>query len=280
MISNSKTNVTVVQEELHRGAVLQKALDSNSNSMRSIPLAAALAVACVSAWSALPDEIQVYTDDLEAPGEHGMELHINTTPKGRSTPDYPGEVVPHHGLRITPELSFGLAQHWDAGIYLPFVRSGEGTEYFAGPRLRLKWLPVRPAEGNAGYFAGINWEVSFVERKFEQARRTAEIRPIVGYRSADWLLAFNPNIDTDLAGSQKGELIFAPAFKAARNVYSQTALGVEYYAEFGRLSNFAPQSQQSHTLFLVVDTHRFNFGIGRGLNGASDRWTVKGIISF
>jgi hypothetical protein len=55
---------------------------------------------------------------------------------------------------------------------------------------------------------------------------------------------------------------------------------VEYYAELGRLSNFAPQSQQSHTLFLVVDTHRFNFGIGRGLNGASDRWTVKGIISF
>jgi hypothetical protein len=47
-----------------------------------------------------------------------------------------------------------------------------------------------------------------------------------------------------------------------------------------RLSNFAPQSEQSHTLFLVVDTHRFNFGIGRGLTGASDRWTVKGIISF
>jgi hypothetical protein len=248
--------------------------------MRSILLAAALSVACASAWSALPDEIQVYTDDLEAPGERGMELHINTTPKGRSTSDYPGEIVPHHGLRVTPELSFGLAQHWDAGIYLPFVRSAEGTEYFAGPRFRLKWIPVRPAEGDAGYFAGINWEVSFVERRFEQARRTAEIRPIVGYRNPDWLLAFNPIIDTDLAGSQKRELIFAPAFKAARSVSGQTALGVEYYAELGRLSNFAPQSQQSHTLFLVVDAHRFNFGIGRGLNGASDRWTVKGIISF
>jgi hypothetical protein len=248
--------------------------------MRSILLAATLSVACASAWSALPDEIQVYTDDLEAPGERGMELHINTTPKGRSTPDYPGEIVPHHGLRVTPELSFGLAQHWDAGLYLPFIRSAEGTEYFAGPRFRLKWIPVRPAEGDAGYFAGINWEVSFVERRFEQARRTAEIRPIVGYRNADWLLAFNPIIDTDLAGSQKGELMFAPAFKAACSVSGQTALGVEYYAELGRLSNFAPQSQQSHTLFLVVDTHRFNFGIGRGLNGASDRWTVKGIISF
>jgi hypothetical protein len=212
--------------------------------------------------------------------ERGMELHINTTPKGRSTPDYPGEVVPHHGLRVTPELSFGLAPRWDAGIYLPFVRSAEATEYFAGPRFRLKWVPFRPAEGDAGYFAGINWEASFVERKFEQARRTIEIRPIIGYRNSDWLLSFNPIIDADLAGPQKGVLTFAPAFKLARTVSDRTALGVEYYAQLGRLSKFAPQSEQVHTLFLVIDTQRFNFGVGRGLNGASDRWTIKGIISF
>ncbi|TMH09602.1 MAG: hypothetical protein E6H68_18115 [Betaproteobacteria bacterium] len=56
------------------------------------------------AGAALSDEIQVYTDDINAPGEFGLELHINTTPKGRRVPDYPGEVVPNHGLRITPEL--------------------------------------------------------------------------------------------------------------------------------------------------------------------------------
>lgn len=188
--------------------------------------AAALAAACPPAWSALPDEIQVYTDDLEAPGERGLELHINTTPKGRSTPGYPGEVVPHRGLRVTPELSFGLAPHWDAGMYLPFVRSAEGTEYFAGPRFRLKWVPVRPAEGDAGYFAGLNWEVSFVEPRFEQARRTVEIRPIVGYRNADWPLSFNPIINADLAGSQQGVLMFSPAFKVARSVSNRTASGV------------------------------------------------------
>jgi hypothetical protein len=248
--------------------------------MRSILFAAALALASTFAWSALPDEIQVYTDDLEAPGEYGTELHINTTPKGRSAPDYPGEVVPYHGLRVTPEFSFGLASHWDAGLYLPFVRNAEGTEYFAGPRLRLKWIPLRPAEGNAGYFAGLNWEFSSVERRFEQARRTAEFRPIVGYRNSDWLLSFNPIIDTDLAGSQKGQLVFAPALKVSRTISDQIAVGMEYYAELGRLSSFAPQSQQSHTLFLVIDTHLIDFGIGRGLNGASDRWTVKGIISF
>src|ERR1700741_1187033 len=129
-------------------------LDSNRNRMRSILLAAALALACASAWAALPDEIQVYTDDLEAPGERGMELHINTTPSGRTTPDYPGEVVPHHGIRITPEISWGLARNWDAGIYLPFVHSGDDATFFAGPRFRLKWLGGRAAGGPAGGVPG------------------------------------------------------------------------------------------------------------------------------
>jgi hypothetical protein len=233
-----------------------------------------------AARAALPDEIQVYTDDLEKPGEHGFELHINTTPKGRSTPDYPGEVTPHHGLRVTPEVSLGLARNWDAGLYLPFVRSAEGTQYFAGPRFRLKWIPLRPAEGEAGYFAGVNWEVSFVERRFEEARRTTETRPILGYQNADWLLSFNPIVGADLAGPRKGVLTFAPAFKAARNVSGGTALGIEYYADLGRLSNFAPRSEQSHTLYLVLDTRRVSFGIGRGLTGATDRWTIKSIFSF
>ena len=229
------------------------------------------------AYGALPDEIQVYADDIEKPGEHGLELHVNTTPSGRSRPDYAGEVTPQHGLRITPELSWGLVPDVDWGLYLPFVRSGEGTDYFAGPRFRLKWMPLR---GNPGYFAGVNGELSFVERRFEEARRTAEIRPIIGYRSADWLLSFNPVVGTDLAGPRKGTLTFAPALKVARNVGSRYALGAEYYADLGRLSHFAPSSEQSRTLYFVVDTEKVNFGIGRGLNGATDRWTLKSIISF
>jgi len=232
------------------------------------------------ALAALPDEIQVYTDDLEAPGQRGVELHINATPKGRATPDYPGEVVPHHGLRITPEISFGLAPRWDAGIYLPFVRNGEGADYFAGPRFRLKWLPLAPPRDGSGAFAGINWELSFVQQRFEEARRTAEIRPIIGYRGGAWLLSFNPIIHTDLAGEQKGVLMFAPAFKAARKLSHGTAVGTEYYAELGRLSHFAPRDQQSHILYLTADTEHVNFGIGYGLTSASDRWTIKTIISF
>ena len=247
------------------------------SSTRNKFLVAAAIFCCSHALGALPDEIQVYTDDVNAPGERGIELHVNTTPSGRSRPGYAGEVTPYHGLRITPELSWGLVPDVDWGLYLPFVRSGDGTDYFAGPRFRLKWMPLR---GNPGYFAGVNVELSFVERRFEEARRTAEIRPIVGYRDADWLLSFNPIVGTDLAGPQKGVLTFAPAFKIARSAGGGYALGAEYYAELGRLSHFAPSSEQSHILYFVLDTQKLNFGVGRGLNGATDRWTVKAIYSF
>ena len=247
------------------------------SSTRNRFLVVAALFCCSHAYGALPDEIQVYTDDINAPGERGIELHVNATPSGRSRPDYAGEVTPYHGLRITPELSWGLAPDVDGGLYLPFVRSGDGTEYFAGPRFRLKWMPLR---SKPGYFAGVNVELSFVERRFEEARRTAEIRPIVGYRNDDWLLSFNPIVGTDLAGPQKGVLTFAPAFKIARSAGGGYALGAEYYAELGRLSHFAPGSEQSHILYFVLDTQTVNFGVGRGLNGASDRWTVKAIFSF
>jgi len=244
---------------------------------------AALALAAANAYAVLPDEIQVYTDDVEAVGARGIELHVNTTPNGRSRPDYPGELAPHHGLRLTPEISYGIARDWDGGLYLPFVRGAEGTLYFAGPRFRLKWMPLRPAEGAAGYFLGVNGELSFVERRFEEARRTAELRPILGYRNDAWLVSFNPILAFDLAGEQKGVAFFAPAFKLARSVGERRALGIEYYAELGRPSHFAPRAEQAHTLYLVADTEGspgLNFGIGRGFSGAADRWTIKAIVSF
>lgn len=232
------------------------------------------------AHAALPDEIQVYTDDLEEVGSHSIELHVNTTPNGRSTPEYPGEVVPHHGIRVTPEISWGLAENWDGAIYLPFVRSGDGAYFFAGPKFRLKYLPLRPLDGDTGMFAGINFEVAFVQERFEQSGRTAEIRPIVGYRGEKWLFSFNPILETDLAGNKEGVITFAPAFKVSRRAWPGMALGAEYYMDMGELSNSAPRDEQSRVLFLTADTDRINFGIGYGMTNASDRWTIKAIFSF
>ena len=89
--------------------------------MKSCPLAAFALTAAITAspsHAALSDEIQVYTNDIIVPGGFGLELHVNTTPRGRSVPDYPGEVVPDRGLRITPELSYGLTPSFEAGLYV------------------------------------------------------------------------------------------------------------------------------------------------------------------
>jgi hypothetical protein len=249
---------------------------------------ARLAILALIFWAgqaraALPDEIQVYIDDIRAPGESGVELHINVTPSGRSQPEYPGEVTPFHGLRVTPEISYGFAPGWDAGLYLPFSRDADGFVYFAGPKFRLKWLPLRPEEGKAGAFAGVNGEVAFVQRQFIEARYTLEIRPIIGWRGASWLIAFNPTLGADLAGEDRGAVEFHPSAKIARDVGDRIALGIEYYADFGRIDDPLPRGEQAHTLFLALDAERklgWNIGIGRGLTHATDRWTLKTIISF
>ena len=230
------------------------------------------------------DEIQVYTDDINKPGEFGLELHVNTTPKGRSTPDFPGEITPRHGLRSTAEFSYGLTRTLEAGLYMPYARDAEGTTHFAGPKLRLKWLPQQPAE-QGGWFMGVNFEYAWVAPAFEQSRNALELRPIIGYRSSDWLLAANPILGWSLAGpDHDGKPDFSPSLKAARTVASGLALGMEYYAELGKVNHILPHAEQAHTLYLALDYARkpwaFNVGIGRGLTGAADRWTLKTIIEI
>jgi hypothetical protein len=250
-------------------------------------VAAAVVFACAGppARAAMIDEIQVYTDDINAPGEFGLELHVNTTLKGRSTPDFPNEITPQHGLRFTPEFSYGLTRDLEAGLYLPYARDAEGTTHFAGPKLRLKWLPLQPNENGQRWFMGANLEYAWVTPEFEQSHYAIELRPIVGYRDREWLLAVNPILGWAPAGPDRNSKPdFSPSVKLARNVAAGLALGVEYYAELGKVNNILPRSEQAHTLYLALDYERkpwaFNVGIGRGLNSATDRWTLKMIIEI
>ena len=237
------------------------------------------------ARAVLPDEIQVYTDDINAPGERGLELHVNTTPRGRRAPEFAGEVVPHHGLRVTPEISWGVTRTVELGLYLPYTRDLEGRVLFGGPKVRLKWLPLRPAEGESGWFAGTNWEYSWLNRNFEPETRRLELRPIVGWRGAEWLFAANPVLDWALNGPQRaGRPDFNPSFKVARTVAKDVALGFEYFAGLGPFARPLARAEQARTLYVAMEWERaplpFHVAVGRGLNDATDRWTVKAIFEF
>lgn len=250
----------------------------------ALPAGLWLWVVATGAHAALPDEIQVYLNDINKPGEAGLELHVNTTPSGRSTPDFPGEIPPAHGLRVTPEFSYGLTPSLEGGFYLPFVFGAGGRDKFSGPKLRLKWMPVRTDEEGNGVFAGLNFEYAWISPELEQATRAGEVRPILGWRDHDWLFAVNPILDFDFAGPNKGQRpSFEPAVKVSRRVAEGYDLGLEYYGDFGPVGQSLPRPEQSHSLYLAIDVDRapwvFNFGVGRGWN-AADRWTVKAIFEI
>jgi hypothetical protein len=256
-----------------------------SIAMRAIVICTLFSLLATPAHAVLPDEIQVYTDDINAPGEFGVELHANTTPKGRRTPEFANEVTPHHALRVTPELSWGLTRTLEAGLYFPYTRDAEGRVLFGGPKVRLKWLPLRPEEGGAGWFAGLNGEYSWLNRNFEPETRRFELRPILGWRNAEWLFAANPVLDWPLNGPERaGRPSFNPSFKVARTVAPGLALGAELYNELGPLGRPLARDERARTLYFAVEWENgplpIHFGVGRGLTDAADKWTVKAILEF
>jgi hypothetical protein len=243
----------------------------------------ALAGAVLSIVLAQParatDEIQVYNAGIAAVGQFTIQQHLNYIPLGLKDPPFPGGLVSNHSLNGTPEFAYGVTDWWEVGLYLPFAVQ---DQKFYSDAFKLRTLFVSPNADKRDFFYGINLEFSNTTPKFAQTRFALEVRPIIGVRNADWEFIVNPIVD---AGFGKlGELDFAPAARLARKLGPDTFLGLEYYADFGEIGNFAKLADQQHTLFLVTDfklgVFDVDFGVGYGLTQSSDRWVIKTIIGY
>ena len=242
--------------------------------------------------AALLDEIQVYVDDLNAPGEFSLQLHMNSTPQGPSHPVAdPGGSLPNTAsTRFTPEFAWGLGHGLEFGLYTPAVVENGGEPRAAAFKLRLKWVPAAAGrtegtEAPPGTFWGMNAEYAMTRSRYDSNVRSLELRPIAGWRSEDWLFAANPCLELAFVGDAANrQPVFAPNFKVARTVARGLQAGIEYYGDTGPVQHFDPWSNQQHALYVAFDLDRkpwnVNFGIGRGLTGASDRWTVKAIFEI
>jgi hypothetical protein len=106
-----------------------------------------------------------------------------------------------------------------------------------------------------------------------------EIRPIIGVRDGDWEFIVNPIVD--IGFGKYGQADFALAARVARKLGPDLSVGLEYYADFGQIGNFAKLADQQHTLFAVTDfklgEFGVNFGVGYGLTPASDRLVVTAL---
>lgn len=231
---------------------------------------------------AAPDEIQVYTEEINAPGEFGLEQHLNYTIKGQQTPDYPGQMTSHHVTQVTPEFSYGLTETFEAGLYVPVAVTSKGDAFLNGLRVRLKYIAPRPSEEEIFY--GLNVEVGRDAPRTSESISGMELRPIIGYRDARWLASFNPIFNMALAGDVSRQPQFEPSWKLTHRMSGGTRGGIEYYGEYGALNDLLPRDQRAHSLYAVLDVETsgvdINFGIGRGFVNAADDWVMKAIIAL
>ena len=231
---------------------------------------------------AAADEIQVYTDDMNEPGAYGVELHLNYVIDGEKQSGYEGGSPSHHMLQTTPEFSYGITPNWGAGMYVPVAYEENGSLYGNGLRLRMKYIAT-PEEGSK-IFWGLNVEYGYSNLRVSESVWGMELRPIIGMRSEDWLLSFNPILNMDLSGGFNHQPQFEPAFKVARKVTESLQAGFEYYGEYGYTNNMLPGNERINYLYVAVDIEKpgfeMNFGIGRGDSNASDSWIAKAIVAF
>jgi hypothetical protein len=228
------------------------------------------------------DEIQVYDGNLAKKGVINLTLHGNFTPNGIATPGFTGGVTPNHSFNGVPEWALGVTDWFEAGLYLPLVTRdahlGTGID---GAKVRL--LFAVPHGDDRPFVYGVNFEFSYNAKRWDEHRVTSEVRGIVGWHVGGQVdVIFNPIFDTAYDGVRN--LDFAPSVRVAYRRSAAWSVAAEEYSDFGAIGRFERAGEQSHQLFGVLDHVtpgglEMEFGAGVGLTGASDRLTLKVILS-
>ena len=230
--------------------------------------------------SAQADEIQVYDGGLAPVGAFNLTVHNNFTPKGLTTPAFPGAVAADKSFNGVPEWALGVTTWFEAGLYLPLYSRDHATGWGLDG-FKLRALFAVPNADDRTFFYGANFEFSINAERWDSTRFTSEVRPIIGWHLKPVDIIINPIVDTAYDGLKNLELV--PAARVAYNFPSGWALAIEEYADYGTFHDFASPSEQAHQLYGVFDASWKGWdiegGVGVGLTDASDRVTFKLILS-
>jgi hypothetical protein len=250
-----------------------------------------LSVFCLASLCALlarpalaGDEIQIYTNDLRKPGESGVEIHANYTPRGSTALDWAGQVLSHHAFNLTPEFSWGLVPGMDWGLYVPTTRSADGNWHENGLKLRIKRLFNADKEGELYY--GANFELAWNRPAAVEQRWSGELRTIIGKDFENWLLAANVTFGFEFSGPNRTSTPdLAVSLRALRKLSGNWNLGIEHYAEVGRLNALQSWNNSGETSYLVTEYESgrgwgVQVGVGHGWTGTVDGTVVKAIVGM
>jgi hypothetical protein len=226
-------------------------------------------------------EIQVYGSDMVAPGNTMFELHSNFTFIGvKAVVDgmYPTE----HQLHETLEVTHGFNDWFEVGFYVFTSADSRVGWQWVGDHIRPR---VRvPEDWHWPVGVSLSTEVGYQRAFFSSDTWTWEIRPIVDKTVGRWYFAVNPALERTWHGPDVNLGIgFSPAAKISYDFTKQISGGLEYYADYGSITNIASLHDQQQQFFPAVDLNvspkwEINFGVGIGPTAATDHWIVKGII--
>jgi hypothetical protein len=258
--------------------------------MRRTPVGLAVASAALlaapRARAVDPFEIQVYDGTANDPGAPGIELHLNHVALGLKQADAP-ELPQHNTTHLTLEPSFGLFPWWELGGYLQTAVRRDGTFDYAGVKLRSKFVtpPDWYSRDGRQLRLGVNFELSVLPERYDRDRWATEIRPIVAWDTPSWLFAVNPILDQALAGSGAEGPTFQPALMALYKVANVVSVGLEYYGNFGPISEPLSLRKQEQYIYevvnlLAVERFELNGGLGEGLTPSSNSLVVKAIVGY
>src|SRR4029079_4480873 len=200
--------------------------------------------------------------------------------KGITQPAFPGAIVSDKSFNGVTEWAYGVTDWFEAGLYLPLY-SIDKNRGAVIDGFKLRTLFAVPDGDHRRFVYGANFEFSYNARYWDTKRLKSEVRPILGWHFAKADVIVNPIFDTSYDGIKNLE--FVPATRVAFNVAPQWQVAAEEYGDYGPVRRFNTVGNQGHQLYGVVDhtagSFEYEFGAGVGLNNASDRLTLKLIIS-
>ncbi len=226
-------------------------------------------------------EIQVYGADTVAPRSTMVELHSNFTADGQRRFIH-GVAPTYRAEHETIEITQGVNKWSEVGFYIfTSEQSGTGVQWVGDhirPRVRV------PDSWHWPVGASLSMEAGYQRAFYSRDTWTWEIRPIVDKQLGPWYFAVNPALERTWHGPDVNlGLDFAPAAKISYNFTKVVAGGLEYYADYGSLTNIASLHDQQQQFFPAIDLNvspewEINFGVGIGPTAATDHWIIKGIL--
>lgn len=180
------------------------------------------------------------------------------------------------------EVEYGLTDRFSAGVYADFELPPSDTFRYSGVRVESNYRLFDRYQRIVEL--ALHAEV-LVPRPSSGAGEALETRLILQRDFSDLRVVANPGFALPLSGDTSEGIEFSVAAGIYYRRFWRVQPALEYFAEFGSVAEPSPASEQRHVLYPGARVYlapglSWLVSVGIGLNDASDRWLLRGLLSY